>query len=182
MAKPIVAIVGRPNVGKIDAVQQTHRPPPGHRGGYAGRHARPSDGRLRVAGPPVSAHRHRRHRAAHRRRPAGAHARAGAAGHRHGRRHLVRDGHPRGRHRAGRGHCGHADARGQACRPCGETRWTAWASRPWSCTIFTRWAWASRIPSPPCTGTARATCWTRCASTCRPPASRSRTTGASPWR
>ena len=52
---PVVAIVGRPNVGKSHAREPHRRAPRGDRRGEARRHPRPQGGRGRVAGRPVHA-------------------------------------------------------------------------------------------------------------------------------
>ena len=57
---PVVAVVGRPNVGQVDPGQPHRRPPRGDRRGAARRHPRPQGGRGRVERAAVHAGRHRR--------------------------------------------------------------------------------------------------------------------------
>ena len=59
-ADPVVAVVGRPNVGKSHAREPHRRPTRGDRRGAAGRHPRPQGARRRVERPVVPRGRHRR--------------------------------------------------------------------------------------------------------------------------
>ena len=182
MAKPLVAIVGRPNVGKSMLFNKIGRPAPVHRGGHPRRHPGPALRRVRVARPDL---RHSWTPAASSRAPTTeilSFMRQQAEIAIQNATVIVFLCDIKTGLTAADQEVANMLLRSRQARRSGGEQDGPTGGRPTRISMSsTTWAWATPSPSPPSTATAPATCWTPASSTSPRRRTRRRRTTSSRW-